>query len=44
MINRESTAYRIGRFCGKLVLIGLGYLIGKRWTQRPINKGFPEKK
>ena len=44
MVNRNSKAYRIERFVGKLILIGVGYIAGKRWRQKPINKGFPEKK
>jgi len=43
MVNRNSSAYRIGRFTGRLILIGLGYLFGKQWSQRPIDKGFPKK-
>ena len=44
MVNRNSPAYKTGRFVGRLILIGLGYVLGKRWGRRPINKGFPEKK
>jgi hypothetical protein len=44
MVNRDSPAYRIGRLVGRFVLIGLGYILGKRWGRRPIDKGFPEKK
>jgi hypothetical protein len=43
MIDRSSPAYRAGRFVGRLVLIGLGYMLGKRWGRRPLEKGFPEK-
>ena len=42
VINRNSKAYRAGRFVGKLVLIVAGYVCGKRWGRRPIND-FPEK-
>ena len=42
MVNRDSPAYAAGRFVGKIILIGLGYIVGKRWVRRPINKGFPE--
>jgi hypothetical protein len=44
MVNRASPAYATGRFVGRLLLIGLGYVLGKHWGQRPIDKGFPEKK
>ena len=44
MVNRESPAYVTGRFVAKLLLIGLGYVLGKNWGRRPIDKGFPEKK
>jgi hypothetical protein len=43
MVDRNSPAYNAGRFVGKIILIGLGYLLGKRWGRRPIDKGFPEK-
>ena len=42
MVNRNSRAYKTGRFVGKLVVLGLGYIFGKRWGRRPIDKGFPE--
>lgn len=42
-IDRNSPAYRAGRFVGKLILIGVGYVLGKRWGRRPIDKGFPKK-
>lgn len=42
MVNRDSPAYKAGRFVGKLFLIGLGYVLGKRWGRRPIDQGFPE--
>ena len=44
MINRNSTAYKAGRLVGKHFLIGLGYIMGKRWGRKPIDKSFPEKK
>lgn len=44
MINRDSPAYNAGRLAGKLVLLGLVYLLGKRWGQKPIDKSFPKKK
>ena len=37
MINRNSKAYRFGKMVGRLALISLGYLIGKRWGRRPID-------
>ena len=44
MINRDSPAYQTGRVVGRLILIGLGYILGKRWGRKPIDKSFPQKK
>jgi|APDOM4702015248_1054824.scaffolds.fasta_scaffold192730_2 hypothetical protein len=44
ILNRNSLAYRTGRLAGKIILLGLGYIVGKRWGRKPIEKGFPEKK
>lgn len=44
MINRDSPAYKAGRVVGKLILISFGYVLGKRWGKKPIDKSFPEKK
>ena len=43
MINRNSPAYKAGRFVGRVILLGLGYLAGKHWGRKPIKKSFPEK-
>jgi hypothetical protein len=46
MVNRNSIGYSIGRFVGRVTLIVLGYLgyiIGKKYGQKPIDKSFPEK-
>ena len=42
-MNLDSLAYRAGRLVGKVVLISLGYIMGKRWKQKPMDKSFPEK-
>jgi len=42
MVNRNSKAYRTGRLIGRLGLIVLGYLLGKRWGRRPLDE-FPKK-
>ena len=44
MVNRNSLAYKAGRVIGKIILIGLGYVIGKRWGRKPMKKSFPKKK
>lgn len=44
MVNKNSTAYQAGRLVGRLVLITLGYIVGKRWGRKPLDKSFPEKK
>lgn len=44
MVDRNSLAYKTGRFAGRLLLMGLGYIVGKRWGRKPIHKSFPEKK
>ena len=41
MINRNSFGYKSGRFVGRLILIGLGYFLGKRFGVKPIEKPFP---
>ena len=43
MVNRESLAYQVGRLVGRVILIGLGFIVGKRWVRKPIYKSFPEK-
>lgn len=30
MVNSDSTAYKAGRVVGRLIILGLGYVIGKR--------------
>ena len=42
-VYRESPAYKTGRIVGRLILVGLGYIFGKRWSRKPIDKSFPEK-
>lgn len=44
MVNRDSPSYQAGRIVGRCILIGLGYMLGKRWGRKPIDKSFPEKK
>jgi len=44
MVDRNSPVYQTGRIVGRLVLVGLGYILGKRLGILPIDKGFPEKK
>ena len=43
MVDRNSPAYKAGRLVGRLILIGLGYIAGKRWGRKPIDKSFPKK-
>jgi hypothetical protein len=43
MVNRESPSCVAGRIVGRLILIGLGYVLGKHWGRKPIDKGFPKK-
>lgn len=43
-INRDSLGYRTGRLIGRLVLLSVGYVLGKNWGRKPIRKSFPEKK
>lgn len=42
MVNKNSTAYKIGRVIGRLGLVLAGYICGKRWGRRPIDD-FPKK-
>jgi hypothetical protein len=43
MVSIDSPAYKTGRFAGRLILLGLEYLVVKRWGRKPIDKSFPEK-
>ena len=43
MIDRNSWGYATGRLLAKATLLIIGFLIGKKYTQRPIDKGYPEK-
>ena len=43
MVNRDSLPYKAGRIVGRLILIGLGYVVGKHWGRKPIDKSFPLK-
>ena len=31
MVNRDSAAYKVGRLVGRIGLIVVGFLLGKRW-------------
>ena len=44
MVNRNLWRYSAVKFTAKITLIIIGYLIGKRWGRRPIEKGFSEKR
>ena len=44
MVNRDSPAYQAGRIVGRILLVGLGYILGKPWGRKPIDKSFPERK
>lgn len=43
MPNNNSTAYKIGRVVGRILIITAGLLVGKRLGRRPIDQ-FPKKK
>lgn len=43
MINRNSTRYAVGKFISRAVLLDLGNVLGKKWVQGPIYKGYPNK-
>jgi hypothetical protein len=43
MLNRDSPSYKAGRIVGRLVILGLGYMLGKYWGRKPIDKSFPKK-
>ena len=42
MPSKNSTAYKIGRVIGRVLMITAGLLVGKRWGRRPIDQ-FPKK-
>ena len=44
MRNRDSLGYAVGKFLGRMAILGLGYILEKKWGQRPIDKGYPKKK
>ena len=44
VINRNSWGYTAGRVAAKVTLLFLGFLIGKKYTQRPLHRGYPPKK
>ena len=44
MVNRDSLGYKVGRFLGRVTLIVIRYIIRKKYSQKPIDQGFPEKK
>lgn len=41
IIDRNSWGYVTGKFLAKGALIVIGFLAGKKYTQRPIDKGYP---
>lgn len=42
MVNRNSKAYSFGKFLGRCALVGIGFVLGKRWGRRPIDD-FPQR-
>ena len=44
VIDKNSRAYNVGRIVGKIILVIGGYILGKRWSRQPIDRGFPERK
>jgi hypothetical protein len=44
MSNRNSFGYAVGKFLGRIAVLGLGYILGKKWGQKPIDKGYPKRK
>lgn len=44
MVDRNYTGYAIGKFLGRVIILITGYILGKKWRKKPINKGFPERK
>lgn len=43
MIDRNSKGYAFGKFLGRVTILIVGYIFGKKWGQKPIDKGFPKK-
>ena len=43
MINRDGMGYRLGRLAGRISLIVIAYVFGKKVGRKPIDK-FPKKK
>jgi hypothetical protein len=42
MVNRNSWGYTAGKALAKVTILVIGFLIGKKYTQRPIDKGYPK--
>jgi len=42
MIDRNSWGYDTGKFLLKISILVVGYIIGKKYTQRPIDKWYPK--
>ena len=43
IINRNSWGYATGKVLAKITILVVGFFIGKKYTQRPIDKGYPQK-
>lgn len=43
MIDRNSWGYATGKVLAKITILVIGFFIGKKYTQRPIDKGYPKK-
>lgn len=44
MVDRNLIGYSIGKFLAGVTLIDVGYILAKKYIQKPIAKNFPEKK
>jgi len=42
MVNRNSWGYTAGKAVAKVTILVIGFFIGKKYTQRPIDKGYPK--
>jgi len=42
MVNRNSWAYIAGKAVAKTAILLVGFILGKKYTQKPIDKGFPK--
>jgi len=44
MVKQDSLGYRVGKLIEQIAILGIDYILVKKWGQKPIDKGYPKKK